>query len=238
MMSTKKINTKRTSQKKINLIVSLYPIQNNDRKREVIHALSQNLSNHYIDIIYVLDEGFDNEILKHPKIKIIQTTKRPDFYDLLSFCDADSINIISNNDIYFDQSIKKIKYILLQEVFCLSRREKNGEFFRLKEYDSQDVWIVRGKVTQLNIGMGIHLGVPGCENRIAFEFYKAGYLVANPSRIINCWHIHDSSIRTYALNQRISKPYLLLRPVNLFGLFFTRFIQKIIRKYGYLKFKF
>ena len=54
------------------------------------------------------------------------------------------------------------------------------------------------------------LGRPGCDNRIAFEFNKAGYRLSNPSKTIQAIHLHTVNIRSYTQDDRIVGDYLYI----------------------------
>ena len=76
-----------------------------------------------------------------------------------------------------------------------------------KFYDkifSQDTWIFKGPVKKMD--GNFQLGYPRCDQCIAYEIKKAGYILHNPSRQIKTYHLHNSKIRNYSFKQRITRP--------------------------------
>ena len=69
----------------------------------------------------------------------------------------------------------------------------NKEFPR---QDSQDCWIFKGHPSE-GMDCDFRFGVPGCDNRIAYEFGKIGYDVIGPVSKIKVLHYHFTNIRTY-----------------------------------------
>ena len=62
-----------------------------------------------------------------------------------------------------------------------------------------------------------NLGIPGCDNRIAWELYRAGYKLINPASKIKSYHYHPSDLHNYHDETGevkaycyIAKPYLFV----------------------------
>ena len=70
---------------------------------------------------------------------------------------------------------------------------------------SQDAWIFTPPIPK-KICADFTLGCPGCDNRIAAEFNKAGWILSNPSKLIKCYHLHISAIRNYG--DAVSGPHI------------------------------
>jgi hypothetical protein len=85
--------------------------------------------------------------------------------------------------------------------------------------DSQDVWIVRGRVD--NVRGSFPIGVLECDDKIAWEFQQAGYRVVNPALGFRAYHLHLTGYRSYEQapppDYGIRPPYLHVEPDNLFG---------------------
>jgi hypothetical protein len=165
------------------------------RKKEIDLCLQKNLSNSFINTV------------------VFETPTKPT-YDLFfqkinDITGPDDINIICNSDIFFDETIQLAEQIKHKEMFALLRWEwlpAGPRFF--ERPDSQDTWIVRGKVE--NVFGDFSLGIRGCDNRIAHEFEKAGYKVSNPSQSIKTYHVHNSGVRNYTMKEVIPGPYLTI----------------------------
>ena len=82
--------------------------------------------------------------------------------------------------------------------------------------DSQDAWIFNGN-QRVNLieNCEFPMGKLGCDNRLAYEIEMAGFIVTNPSRTIQIFHLHDVPVRTYDLSKTVPKPYLLLEPIKI-----------------------
>lgn len=215
----------------INLFISLYPIDNQLRINEIETALFRNISNPYINKITILNEGLVTQISGNKKVKTIIQDERPMFSEFYKFLEIDKINVIANNDIYFDDTLKHLKSLQIKkgDFLALTRRESNGELFRAEIGDSQDVWIFYGKPKVL-LSCDFYLGVPGCDNLIAYKFHEAGYRVLNPSKVINCWHLHASQERNYTEENRVKGKYLYIRPMNKLATYINRVLQLVAIK--------
>lgn len=181
--------------KEINLFVQVYQSIDLDRQKELDYCLAMNKANEAITrVIEVHDRLTYNELFK-------LTEQYPD-----------CINIIANSDIYFNETILYTRFMKKHQVYALSRWDKVGNKCKLFDRaDSQDVWIFNGVARQVNYG-SFTLGVPGCDNRIAYELKQAGYEVLNPSKTIHAIHVHETNMRTYDGSNRISEPFLLIQP--------------------------
>jgi hypothetical protein len=136
--------------------------------------------------------------------------------------DIDDVNVIVNNDIVFDDTLRLAEaQIQKDELFALTRwdfvSESEPQFYGRP--DSQDAWIFRGSPRTVE-HVDFPQGYPGCDSRFAYEAYQAGYEVSNPSLTIKALHEHRSNFRREPANNgksplRIPKPYLLLKPTEL-----------------------
>lgn len=63
---------------------------------------------------------------------------------------------------------------------------------------SQDTWLfVAGALPAFEAGFT--LGIPACENRLAYEAHRAGIAVADPALSVRTWHHHASGTRSWKL---------------------------------------
>ncbi len=193
------LSTKESTIVGINLITCEYVPADENRRHEIEFCLKRNRESGY----------FKN---------VITVNHKPTFAELFEITRAspDDINIISNTDIFFDNTINEVKNITSREAWALTRwnylGDNRAEFFN--RHDSQDVWIFRGAVRKETDGK-YGMGVAGCDNRLAFELKKAGYLVRNPSLSIRAYHYHLSEVRTFDWNDKVPEPYLFLPPQTL-----------------------
>jgi hypothetical protein len=220
----------------INLFISLYNSDNKVRCVEFYDCLKNNINNRSINKIFILNEGFNIDIFHSPKIINIPFNKRPMFSDFYNYFEDNAINIIANNDIKFDSSLRKLKYYFLKEgdVLSLTRHEKDGSLFRAVYGDSQDAWVFKGK-PRLLLTCHFFMGKLGCDNFINYIFFKGGYRVLNPSKSIRIHHEHSSNHRTYSEAERIKETYVLSNPINYIEFQFIRFFYFYINKKSTLK---
>lgn len=195
-----------------NLFVSYFDTTDKVRQEEVAHCFAKNFLNHFIDKIYIIFESSiylpDFSVRKGMELEFIYVRRRPTYnaiFDLIKIhTSANDINIISNSDIYFDETLEHVKAIQPNDIYALCRWEcSDGKF--LNRRDSQDAWIMKGHPR--NVQAGFTMGIPGCDNAIADRFAKVGYNVISPSKTIKTWHLHSTSERTYNPSIRIPMPY-------------------------------
>jgi hypothetical protein len=188
----------------INIFVNYYEDNNNKRNKELIKCLYKNINNPLFNFIMI--ESKDR-------------LKYNDFFKIINvYSDNDDINVISNLDIYFDETVSLMNNIKHNELYALCRweeiEENNIKF--ANRPDSQDVWAFRGHV---NIDCNFHLGYAGCDNRIAKIFDDNGWKVLNPSKSIKTIHVHNSNVRNYKKGHTnvyvVPGPYLTLPPQSM-----------------------
>lgn len=185
----------------IKLFYNYYEDKNPARKKEIDFCLQKNLAN------------------PHFKTVIVESVNKPTYDDFFKKINEtvgpEDISIICNSDIFFDETIILAEHIGPKDLYALLRWEysTSGISIHSNRPDSQDTWIVRGKVE--NVFGGFTLGIRGCDNRIAHEFLKAGYNVTNPSKSIKSYHVHTSGIRNYTMSEAIPPPYHTFGPTSL-----------------------
>lgn len=190
---------------KTRLFLNYYIDRNPERQKELDYCLNMNQINPLIDKIYVLA---DSHV---PATTTITFTNRPTFSDFFRMVndvvEPDDITIVANSDIYFTETLKYLDSMTENDCYALSRTDNLS-------WDSQDAWIFKGRIREINADF--RLGIPGCDNRLAYELSEAGYMVNNPSRTIHAVHVHTTNIRNYdEKTTKIPKPYLLLTPCRL-----------------------
>lgn len=135
------------------------------------------------------DEVFD---------EVVKAAGRPTFNDLFSMCDPDAVNVIANSDIYFGQKdVSLIAMIPHGHCWALSRWDADATgYAKLHDHpDSQDAWVFNGRPDGIDAPFA--MGVPGCDNRLAYLIREAGYNVSNPSRTVRAMHLHGVQWRSY-----------------------------------------
>lgn len=190
----------------IRLLVNTYKSDSQARQAELDICLEKNMALPFLTVHDIQPRPTFNDYFK----LACKHTLTGDF-------DKDDIFVIANSDIYFDETLLLANQIKHGEVYALTRYDiKRGQARFFDRPDSQDVWIFRGGINPIE-GADFHLGVGGCDNRIAYLLNKAGYKVTNPSLSIKTYHLHESGIRTfdYKKHKVIPPPYLTLKPISL-----------------------
>lgn len=193
----------------MNYYVEYWESDDTDRNNEIISCINKNILSGFFDNIFVFSEK------KQQKINAdIIISERITYQKIFNF-DNSGVNILANSDIQFDGTINLANKIKSNEFYGLTRYEKDGKLHKHDDpymgYDSQDVWIWKDKCLIKN--GDFYLGVPGCDNKIAFLAENFGYTVKNPSMSIKTYHCHDSNIRNGTssnLKHRLSPPYKLI----------------------------
>lgn len=200
-----------------NIYTSYFHDMNILRQQELNTCLQKNIDNKLINKIYLL---LDQPLTKDEtnfseKIVPIYLRSRPLYntiFDLMTIYQGqDDYGAIANSDIYFDETIKEVYKYNHNICLALTRYEVENTGIRfLNRKDSQDVWIVKGKPKAVKGDFG--MGIPGCDNAIAWRFEQAGYHVINPSFTIKTYHLHSSQKRNYDVNSKVPFPYKLIMP--------------------------
>src|SRR5262249_7959766 len=125
-------------------------------------------------------------VLSLDKIRLIPRGRRLTFRDLFDYANRELVGcsiIAANADIFFDESLTLLDgYDLEGKLLCLSRwdvqRDGSAHFF--EHPSSQDAWIFKAPLRSFHCDF--HLGLLGCDNRLAWEAQQAGLQLSNPSR--------------------------------------------------------
>jgi hypothetical protein len=205
------------------LITSLYHEKNEVRAQEYITCMEKNCAHPHIKTIHVMfdTDGDDNEkailpdYLHHPKIVIEYIKGRPSFgtiFHRAACLYKDSLIIVSNADIYFNTTLYQLDGVDFSNLFLALTRwnitkdnklvvytetfVKNYQRITQTVQGSQDVWIFRAPLVGIRAD-DIYVGLPHCDNYLAYRVMDAGYAVYNPVFSIQCCHLHLSKIRNY-----------------------------------------
>lgn len=197
------------------LLVGLYLDASTERRREFLTCIERNAANRKISGVHVfVEDAVDPAVvamlypqLASPKVRLVAHGRRLTFRDLFSYANHELPGrrvIIANADIYFDHTLARLDgYDLAGRLLCLSRWDRHGDgSWRLFEFESsQDAWIFQTPL--LEFECDFHLGLLGCDNRLAWEAGYAGLVLSNPSRSIRAYHLHASGVRHYTQEQRL-----------------------------------
>ncbi len=182
------------------LITTYYDEKHPERRKELIDCLIKNIENPVLTEIHVICENIYPILENTDKINIVIVSIRWDFRKMIEYANslnADHVKIISNTDIYFNKTLLLANTINQKEVYCLTRwefiTEDKLQFYA--NFKSQDAWIFKGELPE-DIGE-YFMGLPGCDNRFAYELKSKGYKLLNPSFSIQAIHLHLTNLRNY-----------------------------------------
>lgn len=206
----------------MNLLIEYHTPKNTERNREYIQCIENNINSKLFKTITIFaEDDLPSNISDSSIVKVVRTDKRRKYKDFFNYCNDNymgQICVLSNTDIYFDNSLKFIESVdMNNRLLALTRWDEEDGLAVLHDKEessrfSQDTWIFKPIVSFKNSsnisGGDFYMGIPGCDNRIAAEFHLSGYKVSNPCLSIKSYHLHNSRYRTYTNDNRINKPYL------------------------------
>jgi hypothetical protein len=215
------------------LITQYFVHSDKTRAKEIRECLRKNCECSYIDVIILLTEkNLSHEWANMPgskKIKQIVIGKRLTYFDVLTYISSsvpnNVITILSNADIYFDETLLEIwKVNLADRLFALLRWDDTADGKEPQLFgpcsDSQDTWImlsdsVKSRTWDKSV-FGFQLGQAGCDNAFAGHMLQQRFLLCNPALSIKTYHLHNSGIRNYTKKDAIyAKVYVLIIPSHL-----------------------
>lgn len=202
------------------LLTGFYLDPDPTRQAEFLECLQRNVRCEQIEQIHLfIEESLTPEALRqlHPmlsneKICLVPHRRRLTYQALLAYANKRLINrcvIIANADISFDNTLAYLNgFNLVGRLLCLSRwdMQPDGSAVFFEHPASQDAWIFHSPIR--TFACDFPLGVPGCDNRLAWEADNAGLLLSNPSRTVRAQHLHLTQVRRYTPQQRLSGPVL------------------------------
>ena len=216
------IGAQPTHQKFI-LMIMLYNETNPARCQEYITCMEKNLRHSSVKHIHVIFDTTNNKnkntLLEYLKTKNVDITyfngraTYGDFFSLAHQLYGNSAIIISNADIYFDETLQLLEtYDLSNKFLAITRWDLNkdgSERIYFSHWDkekqlfipysdaflnSQDVWIYKDPLPKFKYDK-FPLGTKWCDPYIAYQAKDAGLVVFNPCYSIKCHHLHTSGIR-------------------------------------------
>jgi hypothetical protein len=223
---------------RVTVFVQWYATKSPLRMLELLYCANGLLRNtnvdHIVFFVPVQDMPSVPEAFMHRSTGTAEIVLLPDggrlkYTDALSrSTDPNTVYIVMNSDIAMPAvAVRRIADILgvaaPARSICLSRWESSLSADPLTVgYDpravlmknprvTQDVWAFRGgpHITKLN--PDFPLGLPGCDNKIAWWLMHST-VVINPCTIIRTYHIHTSNLRSYTDKDRLARPYGFVSP--------------------------
>ena len=190
------------------------------KKHELNACLINNVTNPYIKKIYlfIVETDHNAYTFNFDKVNLVLVKERPTYETFINFCNTNLMGdlcCIANTDISFDSSIKiAIDFYnndsdnlnSVNTCLALGRHELSGKLHNVPF--AQDAWIFKSPIDVCK-EMNFTLGKPGCDNKIAYLFYKLGYVVKNPCKQIKILHNHSDPSRNNV--ETIPGPYYFVK---------------------------
>jgi hypothetical protein len=189
------------------LLTAYYADPDPARRDELLGCLARNAANELLDEVHVFLENGARPELADTKMHLVELGRRATYGDLFAYANARLSGrrvAIANADIYFDASLGRLDAVDLRDtLLCVSRWDihRDGTASLFEHGESQDAWIFDAPIRQFRCDFP--LGVPGCDNRLAWEAAAAGLAVHNPARSLRAYHLHLSLVRRYTADERI-----------------------------------
>jgi hypothetical protein len=192
----------------ISLFLPFYTPKDRDRAAELLDCLKRNLDCGAFAGVYLLQDDDTPRPFDNDRLHVIRLARRPTYLDWVRqtrlHCPG-HITVLANSDIWFDAGIALLRDIMAndaQAFVALSRYDAVSG--ALQPHDnphwSQDTWayhaaqdISPAMARQLDFP----LGLPRCDNKIAYVFSVNGFTLYNPFHAITSVHQHETNLRYY-----------------------------------------
>lgn len=191
----------------INVFFPYYQCGDKSRQKEIDLCLKNNSDNTLIDNLYVVIDDDSLLEIENKKVHVLYINERLTYKKWIlltkNYCN-EGVSILCNSDIYFDDTLSCIHNILKDsnKFIALSRWELMGNEISIhpNPHWSQDTWALcvdnqfsESFLRQVDFPMG----VPRCDNKIAYLFSIYGWEVFNPVNFLKSIHVHETQLRTY-----------------------------------------
>jgi len=190
------------------LFLPYYTPKEDQRAAELRHCLQRNLETGLFARIVLLQDDDSPLPFSDSRLSVIRLAQRPTYRDWVEasrrLCPG-RISLLANSDIHFDGSVALLREIFAadpQAFVALSRFDRQGDALvpHPNPHWSQDTWAFRpdaGDDRMHDAMLDVPLGVPRCDNKIAYVFAVRGYKVYNPFPFVRSVHVHETNLRYY-----------------------------------------
>lgn len=189
------------------LFTPYFRARTEERQQELDECLQRNADCEEIDRIFLLVDDGHVPPVSSAKIEILPCSSRPTYRQWLELTaqqPPEAISILANTDIYFDETLGRLQHAFREpETFmALSRYDRvQGKLVPHEApHWSQDTWAVRAGsplLPSLMRLLEVPLGVPRCDNKVAYLFAIHGWKLVNPIQFVHSVHLHQTQQRNY-----------------------------------------
>lgn len=211
-------------------ITQFFIHKNESRYNEIKTCLRKNIElNIFKKIILLNERNYSHDELgiteeQYTYVLQININKRLTYRDVFCYVRHTKLHgyiVFSNADIFFDNSILNVRKSCLstsKSIYSLLRYEYTDSNLNkciLFNDISQDTWIFHtSKLIYNNMFFkrcNFYFGLPACDHKINYLFYKYGYKCYNVPENIKTYHFHLSQQRDYTNKDSVRGPYLCLK---------------------------
>jgi hypothetical protein len=225
----------------IYLVLQYFVHSNSERHREMQHCLKRNVRlGQFKEIILLGEREYSPEELGLTaremeavrQVVIGHRMKYSSVFLRVKLLRLKGYVVFANSDIFFDESIANLRRSALsvsKSAYTLLRyeytgKERNLRFCRIftrpgqteGRADSQDAWAYHTDQLEVTSDLikqsDFMLGMPGCDNKIAYVLHANGYRCYNACRNVKIYHFHATQIRNYSAKDLIPPPYMHVVP--------------------------
>jgi len=211
---------------KINLITQYYLDSSAERQKELDHCLAQNIACNQIDRVHLLLES-ENDIPTKiigdsEKVKVTILGHRWKYMDAFQYCNANldgQICVISNSDIYFDQTLHCLHFTSMRgKLLAITRIDVTKEdkliFNEWTAAICQDTWVTQAPIPDKIVEKSdFYFGWRGCDNHVAWLFRENLFHILNPCLKIATRHCHATEKRNIKDHEKVEGEYVVV-PVS------------------------
>lgn len=190
------------------LFLPFYTPPDPERMEEILYCLRRNLdSGLFARIVLLID---DDSPLPFPDRRLValRLGRRPSYLDWVRaarrLCPG-HVAVLVNSDIHIDTCFGRLLAIFAQDpkaFVALTRFDRQGDALvpHPNPHWSQDCWAFLpgpDDDTAHDARLDVPLGVPRCDNKIAYLFGTQGFTVYNPFPFLRTVHVHETARRYY-----------------------------------------
>ncbi|WP_083783235.1 exostosin family protein [Oceanicaulis sp. HTCC2633] len=192
----------------ISLFMPYFKPKEEARAEELKLCLERNRENKAISHIYLMVDDDAQVDTSDGRVTVLRLDRRPTYQDWTAFSEErcpDHISVLANADIYFDDTLLKLEELFAADPLgfvALTRYELVNDGLELhpNPHWSQDTWAYlpsHASNPDRDRCLSFPLGVPRCDNKVAYTFAVYGHKVYNPCVDVRSVHVHQTGIRTY-----------------------------------------
>jgi hypothetical protein len=191
------------------LFMPFYTPPDPDRAAELLYCLDRNLASGLFARIVLMTDDDTPLPRADRRLLLLRLERQPTYLDWVraarKACPG-HIAVLMNSDVYAEDSLGRIATIFdrdPQAFVALTRFDKAGDAVtpHKSPHWSQDCWaLVPGADAPAphDDRLDIPLGVPRCDNKIAYRFATQGHAVYNPFPFVRTIHVHETEKRYYS----------------------------------------